>query len=145
MLQRNQTIATIRQNIGENNVWISVDETTDVKGWYIVNVVVGSMEVEEKSSVHLLTSEQIQKTISSTVAQVFSNALLLLWPEGIQYERVLLFLTDATPYMKKAAAVLKVIYSRMLHVTCLAHALHRVSEYIRDQFPRVDKLVANGK
>ena len=67
-----ETVTTIRQNIADNNVWISIDETADIKGRYIVNVVIGSMETGKKSSIHLLSSEQIQKTNSSIIAQVFS-------------------------------------------------------------------------
>ena len=33
----------------------------------------------------------------------------------------------------------------MVHVTCLAHALHRLSEAIRDSFPDVDSLIAEVK
>jgi hypothetical protein len=33
----------------------------------------------------------------------------------------------------------------MIHVTCLAHALHRVAEEVRGSYPEVDKLIANGK
>jgi hypothetical protein len=30
----------------------------------------------------------------------------------------------------------------MLHITCIAHALHRICEYIRDEYPDVDKLIS---
>ena len=33
----------------------------------------------------------------------------------------------------------------MIHVTCVAHALHRVCETIRVLYPNVDKLIANAK
>jgi len=33
----------------------------------------------------------------------------------------------------------------MIHVTCLAHALHRVAEEIRIHFPNVDELINNVK
>ena len=33
----------------------------------------------------------------------------------------------------------------MIHVKCLAHALHRVAEEVRGSYPEVDKLIANGK
>uniref|UniRef100_A0A1I8B444 Dimer_Tnp_hAT domain-containing protein n=1 Tax=Meloidogyne hapla TaxID=6305 RepID=A0A1I8B444_MELHA len=33
----------------------------------------------------------------------------------------------------------------MLNITCLAHALHRISEKIRDLFPDVDRLIAKTK
>jgi len=37
------------------------------------------------------------------------------------------------------------LYPKMIHVTCLAHALHRVAEEVRGSYPEVDKLIANGK
>ena len=54
-------------------------------------------------------------------------------------------MTDAAPYMKKAAGALKRIFPKMLHITCLAHALHRICEEIRRLFPEVDQIIANGK
>ena len=33
----------------------------------------------------------------------------------------------------------------MIHVACIAHALHRVAEEVRGSYPEVDKLIANGK
>lgn len=47
--------------------------------------------------------------------------------------------------MFKAARGLKLFYPKLIHVTCLAHALHRVAEEIRSYFKNVDLLVANRK
>lgn len=47
--------------------------------------------------------------------------------------------------MLKAGKNLKVLYSKLLHVTCLAHGMNRVAEEIRSLFPDVDKFVANMK
>ena len=58
---------------------------------------------------------------------------------------MLLFLTDAAPYMVKAAKGLQVLYPKMIHTTCLAHALHRVAEDVRESYSDVDKFIANGK
>jgi hypothetical protein len=33
----------------------------------------------------------------------------------------------------------------MIHLTCLALALHRVAEEVRGSYPEVDQLIANGK
>src|SRR5215813_6760903 len=33
----------------------------------------------------------------------------------------------------------------MVHVTCLAHAFHRISEEIRANYPDVDRLISNVK
>ena len=71
--------------------------------------------------------------------------MFLLWPDGVRHDDVLLFLSDAAPYMKKAGTSIKALYSKMIHITCIAHGLHRLAENIRSHFPRVDKLVAKGK
>jgi hypothetical protein len=63
----------------------------------------------------------------------------------VKFDDVLLLVTDAAPYMKKTAEGLSVSYPKLIHVTCVVHALHRVCEIIRVLYPNVDKLVANGK
>jgi len=35
---------------------------------------------------------------------------------------------------------IKALYSKMEHVICLAHGLHRVVEEVRKHFPKVDAL-----
>lgn len=47
--------------------------------------------------------------------------------------------------MTKASDKLKVLYTKMVHVTCTSHGLHRTAENIRIKFPKFDKPVANVK
>ena len=84
----------------------------------------------------------LEKVNNSSIAVVFDNAMNLLWPQKVQRENVLLCLTDAASYMVKAAMGL---YPKMTHATCLAHALHRVAEEVRESYSDVDKLIANVK
>ena len=63
---------------------------------------------------------------------------------GIKYDRVLLLLSDAAAYMLKARIALCGTYPKMRHLTCLAHALHRICEEIRAYARRVDALIATG-
>jgi hypothetical protein len=81
----------------------------------------------------------------TTIASVFNKAKQTLWPDGVKFYNVLMLVTDATPYMKKAAEELSVSYPKLIHVTRIVHALHRVCGTIRVLYPNVDKLVANGK
>lgn len=68
----------------------------------------------------------------------------ILWSGSINNDNVLLFLTDAAPYMVKAGSVLKSFYTIMVHTTCVAHGIHRVAEEIRGQF-EIDNLISNIK
>lgn len=43
--------------------------------------------------------------------------------------------------MVKAGEVLKSLYSKMIHVTCVVHGLHRMAEEVRSQFNVVDKVI----
>jgi len=69
----------------------------------------------------------------------------ILWSGSINYDNVLLFLTDTAPYMVKAGSVLKSFYTRMVRTTCIAHGIHHVAEEIWGQFDVVDNLISNVK
>lgn len=57
----------------------------------------------------------------------------------------MLVTTDAAAYMIAAMNSLKVLFPKMLHVTCFAHALHRLAEFVRHQFPDVNSLISSVK
>ena len=71
--------------------------------------------------------------------------MFLLWPEGIRYNDILLFVTDAAPYIVKAGKAIQAFYPKMVHITCIAHGMHRVAEEVRATFSRVDSLVSQTK
>ncbi|XP_055307944.1 uncharacterized protein LOC129572062 [Sitodiplosis mosellana] len=97
-------------------IWASIDESTDSEGRMVVNFIFGILDDCKNS------------------------------PErGIQYNKVLLALTDSASYMLAAMKGLQILYSKMLHVTCLSHGLHRVAEFIRDKFSNVNQLISKTK
>lgn len=92
-----------------------------------------------------MACEELPKYNHQTSAKLFNDAMSVLWPGGVKHEQVFLLLTDAAPYMVKAADALKVLYIKMIHVTCLAHGVNRLAECIRFQFKNVDSLVSKVK
>ena len=138
------TIIKIRDYVRNKNVWVSIDETTDVERRYVANVIIGTLEVDNPGKIFLLNSEVLEKANHSTVSKLFDRSLFILWPEGILHD-VLLFVSDAAPYMVKAGKSLQVLYSKMVHITCLAHGLHRVAEQIRMNFSEINSLISNIK
>lgn len=141
----NKTIQKIRDYVNNNRIWISIDETTDVEGRYIANVIIGTLEINEPGQIFFLASEILEKANHQGICKLFEDSLLLLWPDKICRENVLLFVTDAAPYMVKAAKVLQSLFTKMIHITCVAHGLHRISEEVRKHFSKVDSLISNGK
>lgn len=68
----------------------------------------------------------------------------LLWPEEVRYDDVLLFLSDAAPYMVKSESI-QVFYPKVIHVTCIVHGLHLIAEKIRSNYCKFDKIIGNVK
>jgi hypothetical protein len=92
-----------------------------------------------------LHSEELDKTNHSTIFKLFDKAMGILWPEGVEHDNVLLFVSDAAPYMIKAGKAIQTLYSKVIHITCLAHAFHRLAEKVCDEFSEVDKVISSVK
>ncbi|KAL4125875.1 hypothetical protein QTP88_010112 [Uroleucon formosanum] len=140
-----KTLTKIQAEVFNHKIWVSIDETTDVDGRYVANVIVGVLDSEVPGKVMLVNCEHLEKTNSTTIAQLFDRTMNLIWPQGVEHNDVLLLVSDSAPYMVKAGSAIQIFYPKMLHVTCLAHALYRVAEQIRSDFPLVDKLISSVK
>lgn len=116
-----RVIISIREIIGDSDIWISVDETTDTNGRYIANLLVGFLKHDTASQAYLLASKELPKTNHSTVSRFINDSLRILWPEGGNDEKVRLLISDAAPYMIKTGDSLKIFYPNIIHVTCVAH------------------------
>jgi hypothetical protein len=125
-----EAIDQIKKDVVGNKIWVSIDETTDVQGRYIANVIIGTLLKDRPEKVYLLNTEVLEKANF----KLFDTSMFLLWPDGVRHDDVLLFLSDAAPYMKKAGTTIKALYSKMIHITCIAHGLHRLAENIRSHF-----------
>lgn len=141
----------IRQKISSElngkYIWLSVDETINACGFKVANVLVGALEENCPMRGHLIASKVLEATNSRTIADAVNSSLQDFWGDKYAENKAkfLLFLTDGVNYMKAAGRILKETYRNILHVTCLAHGLHRIAETIRRCYPNVDKLIANVK
>jgi len=140
-----ETMNKIRNAITGKKIWVSIDETTDSLGRYVANVVIGTLETDGPGQTFLLNSEVLTKANHSTISKLFDNSMHLLWPEEVRHDDVLLFLSDAAPYMVKSGKSIQVFYPKVIHVTCIVHGLHLIAEKIRANYCKVDKVIANVK
>jgi hypothetical protein len=137
-------ISHIKKELFDKKIWISIDETTDSTGRSIGNVIIGSLDGKNTKS-YLINCEVLVKCNATYIARLFNDSLKILWPDSVQYDNVLLFLTDAAPYMVSAGKSLKCSFSKMIHFTCMAHSLNRVAETVRLSYNDVDTLISNVK
>lgn len=111
----------IRLYVENKQIWVSISilmkrQTPHANGHFVANIIIGTLEIGNigKLFLFLLNSE---KTNHSTIAKAFHKSLSILWPQGIIHDNVLLFLSDAAPYMVKAGKAIQTFYSKMIHVT----------------------------
>ena len=67
-----------------------------------------------------------------------NSGLKLLYPNGVKDEKILLLYTESAAYMLAAGKLLKAFLQKLIHITCLAHTVHRVAEEIKNQFPKLN-------
>jgi hypothetical protein len=90
-LQRNDLSACyedvlrrIRCSVADKKIWVSNDETMDVDGRYVANVVIGTLFPECPAEVFLLVSEVLDRASHSMIAVLFDNTMKLLWPDEVR-------------------------------------------------------------
>ncbi|KAJ4430755.1 hypothetical protein ANN_19346 [Periplaneta americana] len=138
-------LSEVKCKLQNEKIWVSVDEGMNSVGHHVANVVVAALSAECCCRPYLLMGEVLERVNYSSICELFDSAMVFLWPSCVQFENVLLYVTDAASYMKKSAKFLETRYPNMIHVTCVAHACHRLAEEVRAQFPDVNRLIANAK
>jgi hypothetical protein len=93
----------------------------------------------------LLYVEEMEKANHTTTFKLFDKSMNILWPEGVRNDDVLLFLSEAAPYMVKSGNAIKNLYSKIIHVTRLTYVFHGVAETVIINNPKIDKIIANVK
>ena len=87
----------------------------------MAKVIDGALSTDFAGNKFLLAFEQLECVISETILQLFDKAMTLLWLQGVNHNKELIFETDVRSYMVKAAKHLKMAYPRMIHITCMTH------------------------
>ena len=141
-----QTIDRIRTDLQNQYIWVQIDETEDLKKKKVVNTIIGSLNVDQiQCEKHLIDVRFVERANHSTIIQSVTHALTILWPEGIKFDKFLVLITDAAPYMRLAGEGLKLIYPKLLHITCVAHGLHNLSQYLMSDYKNVNRFVVCAK
>lgn len=70
-----EAMTYVRSDIGNNYIWIAVDETTDGKGRYIANLVIGKLDGKESPTPFLISSKTLEHANHATVARFVNDGL----------------------------------------------------------------------
>lgn len=80
-------------------MWLSIEETKNIEGGCIANVIIETLEAHGSGTMMLLNSEVLNKANYSTVSKLFEKFLNLIC--------TLLFLSDTALYMVKATGAIQ--------------------------------------
>lgn len=87
------------------------------------------LEINESGNIFLFSSKKVLEKVNfSTVSKLFDYSICFLWHNEIYHDDILVFVSGTVPYMIKTETVIKALYSKLVHVTCLAHDLHKVED-----------------
>lgn len=104
---------------------------------------VGRLDGNPSRSILFYTSELKVSPNNVNIKKEFINALNILFANNIDYNRIKIIISDSAPYMLKFVKNLKKDYNfqNVLHITCVAHSLHRVAECIRAFYSKTNILL----
>ena len=128
-------------------IWFAVDKSTDIKNRYVANIILGPLNALEFEPSYLISSKFLPKTNSDTIFTAAAESLNSLFHGNNDQvkDNVVLFLSDSASYMLKAGRNFKEYFKNRLHLTCLAHALYNICEFIRDYYKTVDCFISEAK
>ena len=138
-----KTICKIKNKLSDNYIWVSADETIEIKGRCVVNVIAGILHPDIPYEPFLISTQFRSSVNAEEIAQIVKQAVVNIINADVS--KILLFVSDAAATMLKVGQLLKEAFPNVLHLTCFAHAIHRICEVIWEEFPDVNKLISSCK
>lgn len=121
-------ISKIRDILGDNSIYLIVDETTDKRNRYVVNVLVGALNGNQSKPM-LISTTFVDQTNNKTVSQCLMDSLRMIWPKNTHYDRVWLVVSDRASYMLKSMNGFKEFFPNLHHITCIVHYIEFALKY----------------
>ncbi|XP_052562030.1 uncharacterized protein LOC120427632 isoform X1 [Culex pipiens pallens] len=125
-----------------SSIVIASDEASDQQDRFILHIVFilpvtsGQQDKMEAVTANLVFLDKVNAT---TVSRAIIQTLTKF---DVDFDKVVVVLTDNATYMTKAVTSLKVLLPNCIHLTCNGHILSLVGETFRRNFPAVDRMIA---
>lgn len=133
---------TIKFELNDKKLWLTVDKIKDSKKNVIANVIVRTLNPRGPSPPYLIASKRLQQRTGESIIRL---VLTTLQKFQLSTNQVLMFVTDGDSSMLLAGHCFKKVCPNLIHITCVFHALHIVIETIRHCYPDVNILIAHTK
>lgn len=132
---------TLKTNLTKKPVAVICDETPDVEGRCVLNILIAPLEKDESGRIlaYLADTVFLEQCNHSTVSMAVVKCLQ---EYSIDNEDVIVFNTDNAAYMKKAyTAALKSLFPNSVHVTCMAHIMNLVGSAFQRPFDQLNSFM----
>jgi len=137
----NMLFNNVKELIGNNKVYLQVDETSDALQRTVCNIMCGVLN-GTKTKPYLIATLFPNGTSGDDIKDAMIKACDKM---GINYDNVVLCLTDQAPACLSGVKKAKKTFKNMKHVTCIAHAMQRVCETIRQNNLKANTFVTKFK
>ena len=84
---------------------------------------------------------EVENTSAENLMREVNFRLQKYAKEVKDLENFRLLVTDRASSCLKLGRLLREYYPNLIHVTCLCHALHNISEYIRKKCAQIDRFI----
>lgn len=138
----------VRNEIGDNDVYISMDEATaKIVNTKFVSVIVGTLIPDNPTLQKSFLFSYVKLETAWTkneVFNVFINTLKQLYGDNwfeISQNKLKLMVADAGSQMVSGSKLIKQTFPKMVFFTCLCHSLHNLCETILQKFKNAMEFV----
>lgn len=80
----------MREKVGDSYIFLIVDETTNINGNYIANLLTGVLSSENSCNLLLIASKKLEKTNHSTTARFVNDGLRILTILSVRVQALIL-------------------------------------------------------
>ena len=122
------------------SIFLVIDES-EIRKTKHFNVLAAT--IDNPNMIFLIDCVQLTHNINSTI--VINLILKSIEQYNIHLNQIIMIISDAASYMKKAINDLNRNCHNILHVKCLAHLVHNCAMRIRGFYKNVDLLIASVK
>ncbi|QQP36324.1 Putative LOC100902024 [Caligus rogercresseyi] len=122
----------IKEQLKEKDIFVQADETTDSQGRVMTAIMAGTLNGITLERPFLIGLSDVTTINNQSLRLAVIRDLRKVLGSELANKKLRLFLTDGASYS----------VSNLIHVTCIAHALNRVADLARTQFPKVNHLIS---
>jgi hypothetical protein len=113
--------------------YIVVDELKDEAERKMLKILVGECSIDQYCTPKLLKTIDLKSCNSDSISKEVIDLLIENFGGTISSNHFDAIMSDGASYCIRMGKILQTIFPEVIHITCVCHGLHRISEKIRNK------------